>query len=132
MSLAHTALGHQPHTKAQTAGRVIQFRNVQVAVLCVVNARLGKVVLPAGRKTCLQLLEQYPAVVHLLDDLEPLGDDFIALAVGIQAVNSLLHLVLQTGNADQSLEVVDHIENQRGCGVPGGQGTSDLLLVDDG
>ena len=101
-------------------------------MLCVVDARLGKIVLPAGGKACLQLLEQYPAVVHLLDDLKPLGDDFIALAVGIEPVNCLLHFALQVGNAGQAFKVVDHIQNQRGCGISGGQGATDLLLVDDG
>ena len=132
LSLAHTALGHQPHPKAQTAGRSIQFRDIQIAVLRIVDARLREVVLPTGRKACLQLLEQHPAVVHLLDDLEPLGHDLIALAVGIQTMDCFLHLALQTGNTGQALEIVDHIQNQRGCGVPGGQGTSDLLLVNDG
>ena len=70
--------------------------------------------------------------MHLLDDLKPLGHDLVALTVGIESVNCFLHLTLQTGNAGQTLKVVDHIKNQRGCGVPGGQGTSDLLLVDDG
>ena len=32
--------------------------------------------------------------MHLLNNLEPLGDDFIALTVGIQAVDCLLHLIL--------------------------------------
>lgn len=50
--------------------------------------------LSTGRKTCLQLLEQHPAVVYLLDDLEPLGDDPIALTVGMEPVNGLLHLAL--------------------------------------
>ena len=70
--------------------------------------------------------------MHLLDDLEPLGHDLVTLAVGIEPMNSLLHLALQTGNAGQALEVVDHIQNQRGCGISGGQGASNLLLVDDG
>ena len=65
--------------------------------------------LPTGRKACLQLLEQHPAVMHLLDDLEPLGHDFIALAVGIEPMDRLLHLALQTGNAGQALKVVDNI-----------------------
>ena len=98
----------------------------------IVDARLREVVLPAGRKACLQLFEQYPTIVHLLDDLELLGDDLITLTVGIEPVNSLLHLALQTGNAGQALKVVDHIQNQRGCGVTGSQGATDLLLVDDG
>lgn len=55
--------------------------------------------IPTGRKACLQLLKQYPAVMHLLNYLEPLGDDLIALTVGIQAVDCLLHLALQTRNA---------------------------------
>ena len=132
LSLAHPALGHQPHPKAQTAGRGVQFRDVQIAVLRIVDACLREIVLPTGRETCLQLLEQHPAVVHLLDDLEPLGDDLVALTVGVKPVNRLLHLALQTGNTGQTFEIVDHIQNQRGCGVPGSQGTSDLLLVDDG
>lgn len=37
--------------------------------------------------------------MHLLNYLEPLGDDLIALTVGIQAVDCLLHLALQTRNA---------------------------------
>ena len=32
--------------------------------------------------------------MHLLNNLEPLGDDLIALAVGIQTVDRLLHLAL--------------------------------------
>ena len=32
---------------------------------------------------------------------------------------------------DRALKVVDHIQNQRGCGVTGSQGATDLLLVDD-
>lgn len=50
--------------------------------------------IPTGRKACLQLLKQHPAVMHLLNYLEPLGDDLITLAVGIEPVNGLLHLVL--------------------------------------
>ena len=132
LPLAHPALGHQPHTEAQTSGRGIQFRDIQVTVFCVVDACLGKIVLPTGRKACLQLLEQYPAVVHLLNDLKPLGDDSITLTVGIEPVNCLLHLALQAGNTGQTLEVIDYIKNQRGCGISSSQGTSDLLLVDDG
>ena len=84
--------------------------------------------LPTGRKARLQLLEQHPAVMHLLDDLKPLGNDLIALAVGIQTMDCFLHLALQTGNAGQALKVVDHIENQRGCGISGGQGSSICCL----
>ena len=65
--------------------------------------------LPARRKACLQLLKQHPTVMHLLDDFEPLGDDLITLAVGIQTVNGLLHLTLQTGNVGQTFEVVNNI-----------------------
>ena len=65
--------------------------------------------LATGREACLQLFEQYPAIVHLFDDLEPLGHDLIALAVGIEPMNGLLHLTLQTGNAGQALKVVDNI-----------------------
>ena len=57
LSLAHPALGHQPHAKAQTTGRGIQFRDVQVAVFRIVDTRLREVVLPAGRKARLQLFE---------------------------------------------------------------------------
>ncbi len=32
--------------------------------------------------------------MHLLNNFKPFGDDFIALAVGIQAVDRLLHLAL--------------------------------------
>ena len=53
LSLAHPALGHQPHPKTQTTGRRIQFRDIQVAVLRVVDAGFGEVMLPTGRKTCL-------------------------------------------------------------------------------
>lgn len=109
LSLAHTTLSDQPHAKAQTAGRGIQFRDVQVAMLRIVDARLGEIVLPTGRKARLQLLEQHPAVMHLLDDLESLGDDPIALTVGIEPVDRLLHLALQTGNTGQALEIVDNI-----------------------
>ena len=70
--------------------------------------------------------------MHLLDNLKPLGHDLVTLAVGIQTMDCLLHLALQAGNTGQALEIVDHIQNQRGCGVSGGQGSSDLLLVDDG
>ena len=56
--------------------------------------------------------------MHLLDDLEPLGDDLITLTVGIQTMDCFLHLALQTGNTGQALEIIDHIQNQRGCGVP--------------
>ena len=132
LSIAHPTLGDQPHPKAQTAGRGIQFRDVQVAVFRIVDARLREVVLPTGRKACLQLLKQHPTVVHLFDDLKPLSDDLIAFAVGIEPVNCFLHLALQAGNTGQALEVVDYIENQRGCGITSGQSTSDLLLVDDG
>ena len=55
--------------------------------------------IPTGRKACLQLLKQYPAVMHLLNNLEPLGDDLIALTVGIEPMDCLLHLALQTRNA---------------------------------
>ena len=109
LSLAHTTLSDQPHAKAQTAGRGIQFRDIQVAVFRIVDACLGEVVLPTGRKARLQLLEQHPAVMHLLDDLESLGDDPIALTVGIEPVDRLLHLALQTGNTGQALEIVDNI-----------------------
>jgi len=132
LTLAHTALCDQPHAKAQTSGRGIQFRNVQVSMLRVVDACLREIVLPAGRKAGLQLLKQHPAVMHLLDDLEPLGHDLIALTIGIEPVNSLLHLTLQAGNTGQPLKIVDHIQNQRGCGIPCGQSPADLLLVDDG
>ena len=70
--------------------------------------------------------------MHLLDDLEPLGHDLVALTVGIEPVNRLLHLALQTGYTGQALEIVDHIQDQRGCGVPGGQGAANLLLVNNG
>ena len=53
LSLAHTALGDQPHTKAQTTGRRIQFRDVQIAVLRIVDTCLREIVLPTGRETCL-------------------------------------------------------------------------------
>lgn len=109
LSLAHTALGDQPHAKTQTAGRGIQLRNVQVAVLRIVDACFGEVVLPTGRKTGLQLLEQHPTVIYLLNDLEPLGDDLIALAVGIEPMDSLLHLALQTGNAGQTFEIINNV-----------------------
>lgn len=56
-------------------------------MLRIVDARLGEIVLPTGRKARLQLLEQHPAVMHLLDDLESLGDDPIALTVGIEPVD---------------------------------------------
>lgn len=62
-----------------------------------------------GRKACLQLLEQHPAVMYLLNDLEPLGDDLIALAVGIEPMDRLLHLALQTGNAGQTFEVINNV-----------------------
>ena len=109
MSLAHTTLSDQPHAKAQTAGRGIQFRDIQVAVFRIVDACLGEVVLPTGRKARLQLLEQHPAIVHLLDDLKPFGHNLVALAVGIEPVDRLLHLALQTGNTGQALEIVDNI-----------------------
>ena len=32
--------------------------------------------------------------MHLLNNLEPLGDDLVALTVSIQAVDRLLHLAL--------------------------------------
>ena len=78
-------------------------------MLCVIDAGLGEIVLPAGRKACLQLLKQHPAVMYLLDDLKPLGDDLVTLTVGIEPINSLLHLALQTGNAGQPFEIVDNI-----------------------
>ena len=53
LSLTHTTLRDQPHAETQTAGRRIQFRDVQIAVLRIVDARLREVVLPTGRKTCL-------------------------------------------------------------------------------
>ena len=120
LPLAHTTLRDQPHAETQTAGRRIQFRDIQVAVLRVVDAGFGEIMFPTGRKACLKLLKQHPAVMHLLDDLEPLGHDLIALTIGIEPVNSLLHLALQTGNTGQPFEIVDYIQNQRGCGVPGG------------
>ena len=49
---------------------------------------------PTRGQACLQPLKQHPAVMHLLNNLEPLGDDLIALAVGIQTVDRLLHLAL--------------------------------------
>ena len=42
----------------------------------------------------MQPLKQHPAVMHLLDDLKTFGDDFVALTVGIQAVDRLLNLAL--------------------------------------
>ena len=80
----------------------------------------------------MQLLEQYPTVMHLLDDLEPLGNDLIALAVGIEPMNGLLHLTLQTGNTGQAFKVVDHVQDQGCLCVPCRQSTTNLLLVDDG
>ena len=50
--------------------------------------------IPTGRKACLQPLEQHPAVMHLLNHLKPFGDDLIALAVGIEPMDRLLHLAL--------------------------------------
>jgi hypothetical protein len=47
--------------------------------------------------------------VHLLDDLKPFGHNLVALAVGIEPVDRLLHLALQTGNTGQALEIVDNI-----------------------
>ena len=37
--------------------------------------------------------------MHLLNNFKPFGDDLITLTVGIQAVDCLLHLALQTRNA---------------------------------
>ena len=54
---------------------------------------------PTRGQACLQPLKQHPTVMHLLNNFKPFGDDFIALAVGIQAVDRLLHLALQTRNA---------------------------------
>ena len=80
----------------------------------------------------MQLLKQNAAVMHLLHDLKVVGDNLVALAVGVQALHGGGHFVLQAADAGQSLEVVDHIQNQR-CGtVPCRQGAPDLLLVDDG
>ena len=87
-------------------------------MLRIVNACFRKIMVPTRGQACLQPLKQHPAVVHLLNNLEPLGDDPIALAVGIQTMDCFLHLALQTGNAGQALKVVDHIKNQRGCGIP--------------
>ena len=70
--------------------------------------------------------------MHLFDDLEPLGDDLIALAVGIQTMDCFLHLALQTRYAGQAFKVVDNIQDQRGCSISGSQGTSNLLLIDNG
>ena len=78
-------------------------------MLRIVDARLGEIVLPAGRKARLQLLKQHPAVVHLFDNLKPLGHDFVALTVGIQTMDCFLHLALQTGNTGQTFKVVDNI-----------------------
>ena len=51
LPFTHTALGDQPHPKAQTSRRGISFRDVQVAVLRIVDARLRKIVLPTGGQT---------------------------------------------------------------------------------
>ena len=118
LSRTNTALGRQPFAKAQSRRCGITLWNIQAAMLRIVNACFRKIVIPTGRKACLQLLKQYPAVMHLLDDLEPLGDDLITLTVGIQTMDCFLHLALQTGNTGQALEIIDHIQNQRGCGVP--------------
>ena len=109
LSLAHTALGDQPLAKAQSRRCGITFWNIQVAMLRIVNACFRKIMISTGRKACLQLLKQYPAVMYLLNDLEPLSDDLIALAVGIEPMDCLLHLALQTGNAGQTFEVINNI-----------------------
>ena len=80
----------------------------------------------------MQLLKQNAAVMHLLHDLKAIGDDLVSLAVGVQALHGGGHFVLQAADAGQSLEVVDHIQNQRCNAVPCCQSATDLLLIDDG
>jgi len=94
LSRTNTALGRQPFAKAQSRRCGITLWNIQAAMLRIVNACFRKIMIPTGRKACLQLLKQHPAVVYLFDDLKSLGDDPIALTVGIQAVDCLLHLAL--------------------------------------
>ena len=132
LSLAHPTLRDQPCSQTQSRRGRVAFGDIQVSVLRVIDACFGEIVLPAGGKTGLQLFKQYPAIVHLLDDLEPLGHDLIALAVGIQTMDCFLHLTLQTGNTGQAFKVVDHIQDQGRLCVPCRQSTTNLLLVDDG
>ena len=94
LSRTNTALGRQPFAKAQSRWCGITFWNIQVVMLRIVNACFRKIMIPTGRKACLQLLKQYPAVMHLLNNLESLGNDLIALAVSIEPVDRLLHLAL--------------------------------------
>ena len=80
----------------------------------------------------MQLLKQNAAVVHLLHDLEAVCDNLVPLAVSVQALHGGGHFVLQAADAGQSLEVVDHIQNQRYGAVPCCQSATNLLLIDDG
>ena len=70
--------------------------------------------------------------MHLLHDLKAVGDNLVPLAVGVQALHSGGHFVLQAADAGQPLKVVDHVQNQRCGAVPCRQGAPDLLFVDDG
>ena len=46
LAAANLPLNLQPCSKAQTHGRLVAPRNVQVAVFGIVNASLGKIVIP--------------------------------------------------------------------------------------
>ena len=94
LSRTNTALGRQPFAKAQSRRCGITLWNIQAAMLRIVNACFRKIMVPTRGQACLQPLKQHPAVMHLLNNFKPFGDDLITLTVGIQAVDCLLHLIL--------------------------------------
>ena len=94
LATANLPLNLQPRAKAQTHGRLVATRNVQVAVFGVVNACLGEVVIPRRGQAALQLFKQHAAVMDLLHNLKTIRNDLVALAVGIETLHGGSHLVL--------------------------------------
>ena len=88
--------------------------------------------IPSGGQAVFQPLKENAAVLHLLDDLEPLGDDLLPFPVGIEPLDGGGHLLLQPRDTGQTLKVVDYVQNKgRGLGACC-QCPADLLLINDG
>ena len=131
-AFANLSLGLDPVTEAQTAQRFIAQRDFQIPMLGIVSAGCYKVVIPGGGQAVFQPLKEETAVLHLFDDLKPLGDDSLPFPVGVEPLDGGGHFFLQARDAGQAFKVVHHVQNQGRCRGTCCQGTADLLLVDDG
>ena len=87
--------------------------------------------IPCRRQTALQLLKQYTAVVYLLYNFKTVSHDLITLTVGVEALHSGSHLILQATDAGQALKVIDYIQNKWRRAIPCCQSAANLLFVDN-